>query len=69
MYEVEIFIILGFYVQKAAQIGPSSGCAVRTGCGSILVMHGPRLAGPFPKDPEITQLKVEKQKLRSQLIR
>ena len=66
---MEIFIILGFYVQKAAQVGPSSGCAVRTGRRSILVIQGPRLAGSFSRDPEITQLKVEKQKLRSQLIR
>lgn len=56
-------------MQKAAQVGPSSGCAVRTGRESILVIQGPRLTGPFPRDPEITQLKVEKQKLRSQLIK
>ena len=32
------------------------------------MIQGPMLAGPFSRDPEITQLKVEKQKLRSQLI-
>lgn len=69
MYQVEIFLILEFYMQKAAQEGPSSGCVVCTGHRSILVIQGRRLAGPFPRDPEITQLKVEKQKLRSQLIK
>lgn len=65
MYRVEIFTIMEVYVHKSC-LGPSSECAVSTGHRSITRPRDPGLTGSYRRDPEITQLKVEKQKLKSQ---